>query len=520
MDAIRVRNLRSLSDTGYLPLKNLNLLVGRNSSGKSTFLRLFPLLRQSVEVRTTGPLLWYGDYVDFGDFSDAIRTTADSDSITLGFEFSLSAYSGRQLYFGPSSQLSPDFGLLEATSIKSEIELTSGHDKSTWLRSAKLEFADHTIELAFSETGAVETFRVNELEVLDIGGHFVALGTNGVLPIIAEEEQQESSSGNFFTDSSIGRQLERQVTPHFHGNTSISTIRNVVRRFRLGRSRAMLRHMSNLSAGGNYWQEQVSALSPDSRPFKRIRDLTLAAGTSSLFQLCDSLIRRFAQQVTYIAPLRATAQRYYRTQGLAVDEVDYEGRNIGMFLRSLDRNERSDFQDWLLEYFDISVRHEMSGGHLSVRVSEGSDGPEFNLADVGFGVSQLLPVVAQIWAHLRGGRRSYRRRTSLITTAIEQPELHLHPSLQARLADMLVDAVQAVADADVDLRMVVETHSETIINRIGSRLYNEGAASENIQVLLFEKDELGNTAVRRSSYDSDGYLSDWPFGFFEPDPRT
>jgi len=48
MDAIRIENLRSLTDTGFVELKPLILLVGQNSSGKSSFLRFFPLLRQSI----------------------------------------------------------------------------------------------------------------------------------------------------------------------------------------------------------------------------------------------------------------------------------------------------------------------------------------------------------------------------------------------------------------------------------------------------------------------------------------
>ena len=68
MIKLRIRNLRSLEDTGPIELRPLTLLVGKNSSGKSTLLRVLPLLRQSIEVDTAGPLLWFGRYVDFGSF--------------------------------------------------------------------------------------------------------------------------------------------------------------------------------------------------------------------------------------------------------------------------------------------------------------------------------------------------------------------------------------------------------------------------------------------------------------------
>ena len=51
MDSIRIQNLRSLKDSGRIEIRPLVLLVGANSSGKSTFLRTFPLLKQSLEVK-------------------------------------------------------------------------------------------------------------------------------------------------------------------------------------------------------------------------------------------------------------------------------------------------------------------------------------------------------------------------------------------------------------------------------------------------------------------------------------
>ena len=70
MDKIRLINFRNIKDSGEIELKPLTILVGKNGSGKSSFLRLFPLLQQSFLSAKKGPLLWYRDKgVDFGDFS-------------------------------------------------------------------------------------------------------------------------------------------------------------------------------------------------------------------------------------------------------------------------------------------------------------------------------------------------------------------------------------------------------------------------------------------------------------------
>ncbi len=78
MESFGIKNLRGLTDTGDIELKSLNILVGANSSGKSTYLRAFPLIKQGLEVRKKGPILWYGEEIDFGDFATALRSGEES----------------------------------------------------------------------------------------------------------------------------------------------------------------------------------------------------------------------------------------------------------------------------------------------------------------------------------------------------------------------------------------------------------------------------------------------------------
>ena len=65
MDKIRFRNYKCFEDTGDVSLKPLTFLLGANSSGKSSFLEFFPLLKQSDGVRRNGLFLWYSNEVDF-----------------------------------------------------------------------------------------------------------------------------------------------------------------------------------------------------------------------------------------------------------------------------------------------------------------------------------------------------------------------------------------------------------------------------------------------------------------------
>jgi len=87
MRSFGVRNLRSFGEESpAIPIKPINILVGKNSCGKSTFLRTFPLLRQSIQVDTKTPILWFGSLVDFGDFDTALH---DGGGKSISFEFNV-----------------------------------------------------------------------------------------------------------------------------------------------------------------------------------------------------------------------------------------------------------------------------------------------------------------------------------------------------------------------------------------------------------------------------------------------
>ena len=82
---------------------------------------------------------------------------------------------------------------------------------------------------------------------------------------------------------------------------------------------------------------------------------------------------------------------------------------------------------------------------------------------------------------------------------------------------MLVAAIALIYKRNVELRLVVETHSEAIINRIGHLISNKVINEKDVNVVLFEKDEFADcTNVKIATYDDEGYLENWPYGFFQP----
>ena len=510
MDSIRIENLRNLSDTGFIELKPITLLLGRNSSGKSTFLRTFPLFRQSVESETIGPILWHGRFVDFGSFQEALNKNAKKQEIAFHFQFHLPAtLKERWFYADPRRPR-----LLENLDVVALTLKIAGGSRRDYTKECVLTFAEHPIRIAFDSEGKVTEFFVNSRNLSDIGGRFQDRQRTGLIPYLVEEnistiEMYLHGRSSFF--ESLLSEIQKRVRK----NTSGETILNFAMSFGVSSSDMMLRVMQNSNQVTSMWKKQTSGWTIDGKDFQIIRDLLIAHRVIELLPSINVYITDFARSSNYIAPLRATAERYYRLQNLAVDEVDSQGQNLAMFLSNLTDSARKHFSEWTQKYFDFALQTRVAGGHISLKLKETGSAEEFDIADMGFGFSQILPIVTQLWAL---GYHWKILPSVPIIFAIEQPELHLHPSLQAKLADAFLDATKAAKNLGIELKLIIETHSETIVNRFGHRVANQDMAPEDINVVLFERKGTDVSAqVRVGEYDQDGFLTNWPFGFFEPD---
>ena len=144
------------------------------------------------------------------------------------------------------------------------------------------------------------------------------------------------------------------------------------------------------------------------------------------------------------------------------------------------------------------TRIELQVGRLSNNRTGETD--MVSIADVGFGVSQVLPVLVALMV-AEPGQLVY----------IEQPELHLHPSAQVELAQMLADAAKR------GVRVVAETHSALLLLRVQT-LVAEGYISQNLVKLhWFTRDEDGVTQVKSAALDNAGAYGDWPEDFDDVD---
>jgi hypothetical protein len=233
-----------------------------------------------------------------------------------------------------------------------------------------------------------------------------------------------------------------------------------------------------------------------------VADLALA-----FEQLCD--------RIFYLGPLREYPQRRYTWAGSQPRDVGPRGERVIDALLAARQRDLRVGRGYRRRRVPLEqlVAHQLSelglvaGFEVSPEAS-GSDiyrawvqvragGARALLTDVGFGVSQVLPVLVLC---------SYAPEGSILL--LEQPEIHLHPSVQAGLADVLIAAVHHRR-----LQIIVESHSEHLLRRLQRRIA-EGALAAEDAALYFCTAGAEGSALLGLQLDRFGNIANWPDGFF------
>jgi predicted ATPase len=259
--------------------------------------------------------------------------------------------------------------------------------------------------------------------------------------------------------------------------------------------------------------------------FYRLSDVTLAR-----FQNADALallpleVERLLEGLIYLGPLREPPRRSYHWAGDTVPDVGVRGEYaIAALLAAADakrelnrgpRKRRQRFDSfiaaWLkdLGVIDSFVVRPIAKGRkeYEVVVRTRPNAPEVKLTDVGFGVSQVLPALVQAF---------YAPPHS--TVWMEQPEIHLHPRVQAELADAFISAVQAYENGmPRGVQLVVESHSEHLLLRLQRRVA-DGTVNPADVAIYFVRDESSGAAIEELKLDMFGEIENWPEAFFGDD---
>ncbi|MEX8192357.1 DUF3696 domain-containing protein [Comamonas guangdongensis] len=497
---IKIQNLRSLRDVGEVPISKITVLLGKNSVGKSTFARIFPLLRQSVESKKRSPILWFGDYVDFGSLEQAI--SRGEKEISLGFNFSINYDFERFDPYSYRLEQTSEYRiygerLFAVGDVKVVLTLIGGDVVTT--KRLQVSTGDVSFEIVFKdEEDKFESLIFNG-ETIDLPENIKVFTRQGnVLPLMFFATERRHKDRTFLVRTSLSKGAS-QIKP---------AVQRAISKFGFFGVDAVA---DSLTKSRVKTPEEFATKADYARSLQR--DFVLD-NCFKLVEIVDEAMKDYFSSVKYLKPLRATAERYYRRQDLSVQEIDPEGRNLPMFLDSLSSSLLKNFQEFLGSILKISVSAKREGGQIMVMAKGEDDADSYNIADMGFGISQVLPIAAQLWMV------NNSRTNKASAVVIEQPELHLHPEYQSRLADVFAAAVKpSKKNNNNDVSLIIETHSPHIVNRLGELVEQGKLSAEDVSILLFEpsEDQQKSVKVNVSNFDEEGVLQNWPFGFFEPE---
>lgn len=457
-----------------MPLAPITLIYGPNSAGKSTLVQSLALLKQTFEKSSLegegAGLVFRGDLVDLGSFMTSVSRHDPTKKIELGLEFTPpvgsnveSALPDEAIYAGLSFEAGQHGGSRQSlarlgmTGGRGEKRASAGDDFLTFKHDSNgdFEFADISNEKAI-----------------------VAL-------INAHAQSKRRASDDLAADNlvQLGRIVESTLAagkdPVFFSDGFFPTVP------RPG------------FLDDHHW------------------DIELAVWFEAYLHSQVRALGTILQRLKYLGPLRAIPSRYQDMGDQSALDVGLAGEHTAQLLwrRSDLVNEVNLALRKLEVPYDLSVL-EISPEHgaaeteidelrieplVSTRLIHRVSGVSATPKDVGFGVSQMLPVVVQLLVN-KGA-----------TLCIEQPEVHIHPRLQAKVGELI-----ATSALEKQNQVIVETHSETLINRIRLLLADPDhpLRPEHVQVLYID-DVRGVAQPSSLRLDQLGeFLDPWPDGFF------
>lgn len=483
--AITIENFKSISEPVRIEFKPLTLLFGPNSAGKSTIIQALHYIREVLEFRRldVDKTISGGDFIDLGGFDNFVHGHDTSRSVSFKIEL-----------HGLVSQ--------ESDSKLSDMPDTFFTESNLWLsfslkKEGRRVVIDH-YALCYNDIVYVAGRRNEEIINLLLEKKKTLRDIDEILDYF-DLSNLDHESRTWWVD--VGRKFQL---------LNMSPKDNILPEYR-GEEFNIYDILESYAVG--------------------------YAKRSIIDSIVDSL-----QNLLYVGPLRTIPPRNYSPQktfassrwsdGLAawdkasysnqetIDEInDWLGKKrlaTGYELKRKGIITLEQAELLLMEHPDTLSRGDLvalvarlhAGKVPKVALTQGKDGLEVSLCDVGVGISQTFPVVMA----------ALDKDAKMVI--IEQPELHIHPRLQVSLGDLFISSA-----AKQDKCLIIETHSEHLLLRLLRRIRetSEGELSPGIlgltptelSVNYLEKLE-DCLCIQQLQVSTDGdSLGEWPKGFFE-----
>lgn len=461
---IGINNFKGFSRPQRIRLAPITLIYGPNSSGKSSIIQALMLLKQSItKPSDKGGLVSTGEYIDLGTFYSLMNNHDVGNDLEFSIEYSplKRLNSGGKTNFGDSHHRIHEF-----TYSLSGRESKHQNEEFTYLKKITTKIV--------TEGNNKSLFKISMQSNLDdrIQTDFIRRSLAARTYDFADSESNESFSN--FVSRKIG------VTG-FESNPVRKLISNI-----------------SFRSDPNFSTPSSIAINKN---FADVDNVAFAVCNQAITEIATELQSKFGT-IAYLGPLRLHPARLYAPKGDQSGSVGKAGENAARLIYEKSPAMSDEINKWFAEFeipyslSAVNIGNDIAGSVISLQLKDLRTGVTVGPSDVGFGIGQLLPILVE----------GLVRTNS--TICVEQPEIHLHPRLQAALANFVVETSK-------ENQWIIETHSESLILRIQNKIKDKTISPDDVSVLYVEATSRGSK-VLEIPLDKDGdFMVDWPDGFFE-----
>jgi hypothetical protein len=550
--SFEVWNFKSIEYSKEILLPKLTILIGPNSSGKSSILQSLLVMKQTVEAEDPSlPLVLNGPYIQLGEYEDFIHGRDSSLPFTIKFNFweykkkpskpyvcdvCGKPYNMKVWFLKHVEENHPTYW----TKKRDDISREDYHlPKRPSLR-FQYRFNPETStiilqELELENPPPVEGLILSSIKIVQLKSNAIriqVISLNGNQIYAKEHKLPENIE---VVDYNVMVRLFDYFTfrSYFMFSKGDSKKNEQI---------SLLEDDLSSVVNDNFLDEKLTDASGNPRLvtigdiFRTLKDVPEPGFSllSRLNRVSFSLRRRldnvtmFLHGMSHIGPLRPRPERIYFGTGGKPTTVGVKGEFIqDIFWRDKRIGHETlinNLNDWLENLnFDSKLNVVPLGVGEIYQLKVMENGLSLNIADVGFGLSQILPVLTEcINFSLRDISRDirlmkgdypriYKGKEEVNRLFItEQPEIHLNPKIQAALADFFIQL------GDQNRMLLIETHSEHIITRIQRRVA-EGSLNPEDAIIYYISKHDNKSEIEKISISPKGEFSYWPKGFFQDD---
>lgn len=528
----QISNFKPFADAATIPIRPITLIFGANSSGKSSIFQSILMLKQTLEA-AQGPnvvLLPKGKLVDLGSYKEFVH----GHDLDRSFSF-------RMTFPAPKSidQYADDIDIMYLDNQNQNVEIlekTIGSEMLGLQVTFNLDQTKHNILiskvelfigtesspiLTYSSAGrdkhGVPQYKLSGINLKHQYWHEYYDVFSGCQEFFAKFAGMKDSEKKLLLEKLMDMASKRTIETQNNKpgpekeisgfKKAIEDYENMVENESLGLHGFLPKYL-------NGWdlKDLISEFcdTDDHEWLANTKSVSLFAITAA------NTIKEFLKRVYYIAPLREYPERYYIYGGNIVENIGVSGKmlpdvlfgNLDILSKVNLEIKRFTGKDYELRVSRLSDERSETSEIFALQLVDMTSGITVNLRDIGFGFSQVLPVIVQTI--------SSQKKTLLI----EQPELHLHPALQAELGDLFINA----ALGEQKNAFIIETHSEHLILRLLRRIRETSKGKlpqgcqpitpDQLAVLHVQPDEDGAKIIRLPVTEDGEFEIPWPEGFF------